>query len=160
MQEYSMAHINKLMARLDSLGKICGPGDYLLLFLRLWAAKIFYMSGRTKAGDGFFTPSETTFFLFEEEYALPVIDPVLAAHLALYAETFLPMMLLLGLGARLGALGLMGMTLTIQIFVYPASFPEHATWIAALLPVFMMGPGGIALDRLIASRVQARWMFT
>lgn len=104
-------------------------------------------------GGGFLTPSDLTVMLFEEEYALPYVDPVVAAHMALYAETFLPIMLMVGLGSRLAAAGLMGMTLVIQFFVYPGYFPEHATWVAALLPVVMMGPGRLSLDRLLALRI-------
>ncbi|WP_286828498.1 MULTISPECIES: DoxX family protein [Kordiimonas] len=139
-------------ALFDRLGRAFLLQDYMLLFVRAWAAKIFYLSGRSKAGDAYLTPSDLTVMLFADEYDLPLIDPEMAAQLALYAETFLPIMLLVGLGARFGALGLIGMTLVIQFLVYPGYFPEHATWIAALLPVVMLGAGRISLDHLLVSR--------
>ncbi len=137
----------------DRVMQAFGVQDYLLLFLRVWIAKIFYLSGRSKVGSGFLTPSDLTVMLFEEEYALPFVDPDVAAHLALYAETFLPLMLMVGLGSRFAAAGLMGMTLVIQLFVYPGYFPEHTTWIAALLPIVMMGAGRLSLDRLLVLRI-------
>lgn len=126
--------------------------DYFLFFVRMWAAKIFYLSGRSKVGDDFLTPSDLTVMLFEDEYGVPLISAELAAQLALYAETFFPLMLILGLGARFGALGLIGMALVIQIFVYPGYFPDHLTWFGALLPVVMLGAGRLSLDHLIAKR--------
>ena len=123
--------------------------DYMLLWLRFWVAHIFYASGRTKVADGFLTPSDSAFTLFEYEYDLPLLPPELAATLSVYAETFLPLLLMLGLLSRLSGLGLIGMTLVIQIFVYPSHFTEHATWLAALLPVVMLGGGKISLDHLL-----------
>ncbi|NVJ97539.1 MAG: DoxX family protein [Alphaproteobacteria bacterium] len=148
-----MSATQKIQGLFDRLGYVFGIQDYVLLFLRAWVAKIFYLSGRTKVSDGFLTPSDTTIFLFEEEYALPFLDPTLAAHMALNAETFLPLMLLFGLGSRVAALGLVGMALTIQTFVYPASFAEHATWVAALLPIIMLGAGKVSLDHPLRMKI-------
>jgi putative oxidoreductase len=139
----------KFQAILDRLSGLFNLQDYFLLFVRLWVGKVFYLSGRSKVGDGFFSPSDLTISLFEDEYALPLLDASFAAQLAVYAETFFPLMLMLGLGARIGALGLLGMTAVIQIFVYPGYFPEHLTWVAALLPVLMLGGGRLSVDHLL-----------
>ena len=146
-----IAQFNRLYAALE---KPFEMKDFVLLFLRAWVAKIFYQSGRTKvdADESFFAPTDLTVMLFEDEYGLPILSPELAAQLAVYAETFLPIMLLLGLGARIGAAGLIAMTLVIQFLVYPGFFPDHATWLAGLLPVLMIGPGRISVDHLIAKR--------
>ncbi len=142
----------KLRSHFDQVSHMFLLQDYVLLFLRVWVAKIFYLSGRSKAGDGFLTPSDMTIMLFEDEYDLPILDASTAAHLALYSETFLPLMLMVGFGARFGAMGLIGMTLVIQFLVYPGYFPEHATWIAALLPIVMLGAGQISLDQILVAR--------
>jgi len=96
------------------------PNDLVALALRIFPAMVFLQSGRTKV-DGLFTIKDSTWFLFEHEYALPVIPPHLAAVMATTAEHVLPALMILGLGTRLSALGLLGMTAVIQIFVYPGA---------------------------------------
>lgn len=137
---------DRLTAVYDYLGKLFEMRDFVLLWVRLWVGKVFYDSGRTKAGDGYWEINDFQGTLFEEEYGISFIDPEVAAQMALYAETILPIMLIVGVGARLGALGLVGMTLFIQVFVYPLQFTDHLTWLAALSMVVCMGPGKISLD--------------
>lgn len=68
-------------------------------------------------------------------------NPSIAAHMATLAEHLLPVLLVLGLGSRLAALGLLAMTLVIQIFVYPGAWPTHGTWPPACcwLPHVVLG---------------------
>ena len=120
--------------------------DAVLLFLRVWVSKIFYLSGRTKAGDGYLELNAFTPTLFEEEYSVPLLDPELAAQLALYGETFLPLMLIFGLLSRVGAAGLIVMTAVIQMSYAGHSWVESVTWLGALIPVLLMGPGRISVD--------------
>ncbi|TVR06087.1 MAG: DoxX family protein [Salinarimonadaceae bacterium] len=120
---------------------------------RIFPAAVFWQSGRTKV-DGF-ALKDSTFFLFEYEYALPVIDPALAAYLATIAEHALPVLLVIGLATRYAALGLLIMTATIQIFVYPEAWVTHGLWAVALLVVVARGPGALSLDALIARRWRA-----
>jgi putative oxidoreductase len=48
-------------------------------------------------------------------------------------------------------LALMGMTLVIQIFVYPDAFwTEHALWMAMQLALIVRGGGLFSLDALLA----------
>jgi putative oxidoreductase len=61
-------------------------------------------------------------------------------------------MLLLGLATRLSALALLGMTLTIQLFVYPDAYPTHGTWAAVLLLLLVQGPGKLSVDHWISRR--------
>lgn len=129
------------------------PADLVQLTLRGGIAGIFWSSARTKV-EGLLTVSENTFFLFEEEYRLPFIATDLAAYLATYAEHLLPVLLVLGLGSRLAALGLFIMTLTIQLFVYPdAFFSTHFGWFALALAIMARGPGRISIDHLIRRRL-------
>jgi putative oxidoreductase len=74
--------------------------------------------------------------------------------MATVAEHVLPVLLLAGLASRLSALGLMVMTLVIQLFVYPEGWPEHILWFALLLLIVARGPGALSLDHLIWSRTQ------
>lgn len=124
------------------------PLDLILLVQRLGIAGIFFLSGRTKV-EGWFTLSETTFYLFENDYALPFLQPVHAAYAATIAEHVFPILLVLGLFTRLSATALVGMTLVIQIFVYPDAWPTHLSWAGLLLPLIAMGGGRLALDRLV-----------
>jgi putative oxidoreductase len=129
------------------------PRDLLLLGARLGIAAVFFMSGRTKV-EGLLTLRESTYELFRTEYALPLIDPVVAAHLATYAEHLFPILLVLGLFTRPAALALLGMTAVIQIFVYPEAWPTHLSWAGLLLPLIAQGAGGWSLDR--ALRIEPR----
>ena len=95
-----------------------------------------------------------TFFLFQEEYKVPLLPPDLAAYFATYAEHIFSVLLVIGLASRLSALGLMIMTLVIQIFVYPSGWPEHILWFACLLLIVARGPGAISLDHLFWARTK------
>ena len=118
--------------------------DALLLLARIAPGAVFWQSGRTKV-DGW-QPKDSALYLFQEEYRLPLIDPALAAGLAALAEHLLPILLLLGLGTRLAAAGLLGMTLVIQLLVYPDAWPTHGTWAVALLLLIGQGGGRLSLD--------------
>lgn len=122
--------------------------DMLALAGRVSIAAIFYLSGRTKV-DGFLTITDSTCELFRSEYRLPLIAPEIAAHVTAYAEHLLPLLLVLGLFTRLSALALLGMTVTIQVFVYPDAWPTHLSWAALLLYLIGRGPGALSFDKLL-----------
>jgi putative oxidoreductase len=86
----------------------------------------------------------STYELFRSEYALPLLSPWLAAHLAAYAEHLFPLLLVLGLLTRLSALALLGMTTVIEVFVYPDAWPTHLTWAGLLLLLIARGAGPFA----------------
>ncbi|MBT5308225.1 MAG: DoxX family protein [Rhodospirillaceae bacterium] len=137
--------IADVIGRLESV-----PMWLIALVARFGVAGVFWRSARTKV-DGF-TIADNTKFLFEEEYKVPLLDPEVAALLATIGEHVFPIMLVIGLGARLGALGLLGMTAVIQLFVYPMSWPDHLLWTSALLLILSYGPGKASLDQLIRNR--------
>lgn len=121
-----------------------------LLAARLLVARVFFLSGLTK-WDGF-TIRDDTFYLFADEYfskyALPASLTNAFAVASAIGEVALPVLLALGLLTRGAALGLMAMTLVIQIFVYPdAWWNVHAWWLAILLLIVARGPGLMSLDR-------------
>lgn len=120
----------------------------LLLVARLGIAAIFFLSGRTKV-EGVLTITPTTYELFRTDYALPLVSPEIAAHAATYSEHVFPILLVLGLFTRPGAAALLGMTLVIEIFVYPDAWPTHLSWAGLLLPLIARGGGTWSLDRVL-----------
>ena len=76
-------------------------------------------------------------------------QPVHAAYAATVAEHLFPILLVLGLFTRFSAAALLGMTLVIQIFVYPDAWPTHLSWLGLMLPLIAMGGGKLSLDRLV-----------
>jgi len=141
------------------------PQSLLSLLARLAIGLTFWRSGQTKL-EGYmaclpkmscfhanpFSLSDTAFVLFENDYRLPFLSPWLAAHAAALAEFVLPILLFVGLATRFSALGLLVMTLVIEIFVYPDAYVLHGTWAAILLLLIKYGPGKIALDHWLARR--------
>lgn len=123
------------------------PYSAIALLARIAVADVFWRSGQTKV-DGW-QITETTFDLFREEYRVPLLPAEFAAYLATIQEHLFSVLLLVGLASRLSALGLLGMTLVIQLFVYPANYPDHLLWAAALLLIVARGPGVISLDHLL-----------
>lgn len=123
------------------------PDALVSLMLRVFPALVFWQSGQTKV-EGF-AIKDSTWFLFEHEYALPVIPHDLAAVMATAAEHLLPALLIIGLFTRLSALGLLGMTAVIQFFVYPDAWMTHGLWAAPLLAVVARGPGRWSMDNLL-----------
>jgi len=82
-----------------------------------------------------------------------LLSAELGATLAALGEHILPVLILLGLGTRLAALGLLVMTAVIQLLVYPGAYPTHGVWAAVLLYLMARGPGRVSLDHLIARRL-------
>lgn len=143
-----MTALVSIYGRLAELAGRLLPETVQLLVARLGIAAVFFQSGRTKV-EGWLTITDSTFYLFETDYKLPLVPPYLAAHMATYAEHLLPILLLLGLGTRTAALGLLGMTTVIEVFVYPDAWPTHLSWAAILLPLIAKGGGALSLDRLL-----------
>jgi putative oxidoreductase len=126
------------------------PLSILQFLFRLSIGLVFWSSGLTKIASW-----PTTLVLFRDEYAVPLLSPELAATLATAVELTCPVLLLVGLATRLASLPLIGMTLVIQLFVYPESWSIHLMWMAILLFILTRGPGVLSLDHWIARRVWA-----
>ncbi|MVZ97109.1 DoxX family protein [Sphingorhabdus sp. IMCC26285] len=123
----------------------------MLLFVRFSLAGIFWRSGRTKVEDGsWLSVSDTAKFLFKEEYSNVPLPPELASYLATYAEHLFPALLVIGLLTRVSALALLGMTMVIQIFVYPeAWWSVHMIWVALALVLIVRGGGKFSADAIL-----------
>lgn len=124
-------------------------GDALLLTMRLWIANIFWKSGLTKLDDW-----ETTVFLFQEEYQVPIISPEFAAYSGTFFELLCPILLLLGLGTRFAVLPLIAMTAVIQ-FTY-LEHEQHIYWAFLLVSLLAFGAGRASLDALVARMLQKK----
>jgi len=118
------------------------------LVLRLGVSLVFFRSFQAKIADW-----NTTILLFENEYHVPLLLPGIAAVMAATLETVGPIMLVLGFGTRLAAAAMLGMTLAIQIFVYPQSYPDHLLWAGPLLYLLLRGPGKWSIDAVIRDSV-------
>lgn len=122
------------------------PYSALALLSRFAVAQVFWRSGQTKV-SGFHIRDET-FVLFREEYKVPLLPPDIAAYMSTIGEHVFPVLLIVGLASRVSALGLLFMTMVIQLFVFPDGWPEHILWISLLLFIVTRGPGAISLDHL------------
>ncbi len=126
------------------------PSSILGLLIRVGIAEVFWRSGQTKVSGWHVTDS--TVQLFRDEYKVPLLPPELAANLAALQEHLFSFLLVIGLASRVSALGLLGVTAVIQIFVYPESWPDHLLWASCLVYVLARGPGAVSLDALIRRR--------
>jgi len=148
MTEHATRTIHTLINVYNSIAQTLGRlfGDTLIAAAaRLAIATVFFLSGRTKV-DGWLTVNDGAYNLFRYEYDVPLLPPEFAAHMATYAEHLFPLLLVLGLFTRFAALALLGMTLVIQIFVYPSAWPTHLTWAALMLYLMAHGAGKLSLD--------------
>ena len=137
-----------LLKPFDRLAELAGkvlPDDVLTLVARLGVASVFWLSGRTKV-DGLLQVSDSTYVLFSDEYALPLIPSHIAAHMATYAEHLFAILLVLGLFTRLSGMAFLVMTLVIQLFVYPDAWSTHLSWTGLLLLIIAKGGGRFSLD--------------
>jgi putative oxidoreductase len=135
------------------------------LALRVALAVPFYRSGLTK-WDGFLQLSDSADALFSDEFRLHLFGaeiPFPAPHAMAFAsgcmEILLPVLLVLGLGTRLAALGLLGMTAIIQLTAPEGWANFHLIWASVALAIFVHGPGKFSLDALIGPRL-AGWIAT
>ncbi len=121
------------------------------LLIRLWVANVFWKSGLTKIAN-----IDTTLWLFQNEYAVPIIPFELAAYMATGAELVLPLMLAFGLGARFAA-GALFVFNIIAVISYPTLNPvgvlQHQVWGVMLLVPLFRGPGIISIDHFIRKRL-------
>jgi putative oxidoreductase len=135
--------------------------------LRRWLARcplsLIQLAGRIGVGAVFFKAGlikynswEFTVLLFRDEYQVPLLDPAVAARMAMVQELTIPIFLFLGLGTRLATLPLLGMILVIQTFVYPNAYNDHLAWGSILLLLLTRGPGVFSLDYLIERGVASR----
>jgi putative oxidoreductase len=126
------------------------------LVMRVALAVPFWRSGILK-WSGFGKLNDTAVTLFTDEFMLHLPGgpyhfpaPSAMALLSGTGEILFPVLLVLGLGTRFAALGLLFMTVIVELTV-PDGWPIHLTWAAMALGIMAWGPGRISIDHL-ASR--------
>jgi putative oxidoreductase len=125
-----------------------GVQTLLLLGARWMPAQAFFLSGLTKLRDW-----DITLALFQDEYAVPLLSPDVAAVMGTGGELLLPAMLMLGLGGRFAAAGLFvlnGVAVLSLAEIAPAAMAQHQLWGVLLLGVWFWGPGRLSVDALLA----------
>ena len=137
-----------LMRFFTAVTRLGGPP--YRLFLRYWIAAIFFASGLVKISD-----FDTTILLFQSEYSVPVLSPVLAAYLSTAAELGCSVLIVLGLASRLAALVLIGLTLVIEMTYL--HHVDHLYWMALLGLIVLRGPGLLSADALVGRVLQRRF---
>jgi putative oxidoreductase len=129
------------------------------LVMRVALAVPFWKSGILK-WTGFGRLSDTAVTLFTDEFMLhlpggpyhyPV--PTVMAFLSGTGEILFPVLLVLGLGTRFAALGLLFMTAIVELTV-PDGWPIHITWAAMALGIMAWGPGRLSVDHLVREFVR------
>ena len=125
-------------------------GPLVLLGIRLYVADVFWRSGVNKIQSW-----DTTLFLFEHEYQVPLLSPKIAAYLGTGAELFFPVLLAIGLGGRFAAISLFIFNI-IAVISYPslneAGIAQHQLWGLMLLLPICYGPGKISIDHFIRKK--------
>lgn len=120
------------------------PLSLIQLAMRIGVGAVFFNAGLLKYNSWEFTVK-----LFEDEYKVPLLDPAVAARLAMVQELTLPVLLFLGLATRAATVPLLGMIAVIQTFVYPNAWTEHLVWSSILVFLLTRGPGILSLDHLV-----------
>jgi putative oxidoreductase len=157
MADRSMAADGKLtgipwlIERVSDIIRFVAQAWLTLLVLRIALAVPFWRSGVLK-WDGFLQLNPTAILLFTSEFQLhlpggpyPYPAPAVMAFLSGSAEIVFPILLVLGLFTRLAALGLLVMTIVVELTV-PTGWPVHITWAAMALALMTWGAGPISLD--------------
>jgi putative oxidoreductase len=141
------------LARLDDFAAAAlAPAQSLfLLVLRVHVAWQFLKSGWLKLQDW-----ESTVFLFEEEYRVPLLSPAVAAALGTAGEVLFPVLLIAGLLTRFAALGLSAVNVLAVVAYahvllgegFEAALGQHYLWGVMLATVLVFGGGRLSLDAL------------
>ena len=132
---------------------LSAPQPLITLLGRLYVAWVFWASGLTKIND-----FESTLFLFEYEYQVPLLPFTLAAYLATFAEIVFPIMLSVGFASRISALTLSVVNVVAVISleeIAPAALNQHLLWGVILLHVVVWGADRFSLDHWLKLGVSA-----
>jgi putative oxidoreductase len=128
--------------------------DGVLLALRLLLANVFLRSGLLKVQSW-----ESTLALFENEYAVPLLSPTVAAWAGTAGEIGLPILLILGLATRFSATGLFILN-AVAAYSYPdisgAGLKDHVLWAWWCGWLVCMGAGRVSLDHWFSHSTSRR----
>lgn len=125
------------------------------LATRIYVGWVFLKSGWLKISSW-----DSTVSLFTDEYKVPLLPPIAAAAGGTFGELFFPVLLILGLAARVGAVGLFAVN-AIAVISYAhvlyaegfeAAIGQHYLWGFMLATLALYGPGSWSVDGMFASR--------
>lgn len=150
-----------LMTAASRLVRAAAQPDLVQLAIRIALAVPFWRSGILK-WDGFLQLNDTAVELFSQEFMLhlpggpyPFPQPATMAFLSGCGEIIFPILLVLGLATRFAGLGLLLMTVVVELTV-PDGWPIHLTWAAMALAIMRHGSGRVSLDHLMARALGLR----
>ena len=112
------------------------------LAIRLWLAKIFFVSGVLKL-----TSWQTALDLAAHEYPVSWMSPLTAAYTGVSIEVLGGVLLAAGFMTRYAAVPMLILSLVIQFFYLP--FDSQLFWAALLGWYAIMGAGPLSVDRLL-----------
>jgi putative oxidoreductase len=146
--------VGLLADKANHLVQVVASPSLVQLVMRVALAVPFWRSGILK-WSGFLKLSDTATTLFSDEFMLHLPGgpyhypaPTVMAFLSGSGEILFPILLVLGLGTRFAALGLLFMTAIVELTV-PDGWPVHVTWAAMALGIMAYGPGRVSLDHLV-----------
>jgi putative oxidoreductase len=150
----SLPSLGLLVDKANQLVQTIAAPSLVQLVLRVALSVPFWRSGMLKWG-GFLRLNDTAVTLFSDEFMLHLPGgpyhfpaPAVMAFLSGCGEIMFPILLVLGLGTRFAGLGLLFMTVIVELTV-PDGWPIHLTWAAMALGIMAYGPGSLSLDHLI-----------
>jgi len=127
------------------------PMAIILLAMRIGVGSVFFKAGLLK-----YHSFEFAVKLFEDEYKVPILTPIVAARITMFNELTWPVFLFLGLATRFATLPVLGSITVIQLFVYPSAWTENLVWASILVMLLTRGPGVLSLDFLIEQYFEKR----
>lgn len=123
----------------------------LLIFTRLWVAWVFFNAGLVKIATW-----DSTLYLFEFEYQVPLLPWQLAAYIATATELILPGLLALGIITRPVSAILFVFNI-MAVVSYPTlwagGFYDHQLWGLMLLVNTIWGAGTLSIDSYLKRRL-------
>jgi len=127
----------------------------MLFAFRWYVAWQFLKSGWLKVSNW-----DSTLYLFQEEYHVPLLSPQMAAVAGTAGELVFPVLLIIGLLTRIAALGLSAVNVLAVVSYthvlfsegFEAAIGQHYLWGALLLVVLVFGPGRWSLDAALGGR--------
>ena len=126
--------------------------DVFLLGVRWYVGWQFFRAGLLKLQSW-----DSTLFLFQYEYRVPLLSPNLAAYLGTVGELLFPALLFIGLAGRLSAIGLQAVNIVAVVSYahvifsegFEASVADHYLWGLMLLAITIHGPGKLSADYVL-----------
>jgi putative oxidoreductase len=128
---------------------------WFALATRVHVSWQFLKSGWLKLADW-----DTTLFLFQEEYHVPLLSPAVAAVAGTAGELLFPVLLILGVLGRVPALGLFAVNgLAVWSYAhvllrdgFEAALGQHLLWGFMLAMLAIYGSGTVSLDHVLGGR--------